>query len=173
MSKILIAYFSTTGKTKKLADTLAKASDGDLFEIKPVQKYSTSDVNWNASHSRANQEMKDHEARPAIDGKVEGMEAYDTVFVGFPIWYIAPRIIQTFLESYDFANKNLIVFAASGDNDIEMIVEHLKPCCPESTKWLGGKNLRSFTDEETLEDWIESLGINIEENAQKDDDVIL
>ena len=162
MGKILVAYFSATGKTAKLADTLAKASDGELFEIKPVQEYSSDDLNWNNSYSRANKEMKDPGARPAIEGKVEGMEQYDTVFIGFPIWwYVAPRIIQTFLESYDFSNKSIVVFATSGGSDIGLTVENLESSCPPSTKWLGGKCLRSFTDQAVLSNWIESLGIKL------------
>ena len=115
MSKTLIAYFSASGVTARLAKTLESATGGDLYEIKPVTPYTGADLNWNDKQSRSSVEMKDRTARPAVAVPVENMAQYDYVFVGFPIWwYEAPRIVQTFLESYDFSGKTVIPFATSG-----------------------------------------------------------
>ena len=105
--KILVAYFSCTGVTARAAQKLAEAAQADLYEIKPEQPYTQADLNWSNKKSRSSLEMNDPTSRPAISGKVENMEQYDTVFVGFPIWwYVAPTIINTFLESYDFSGKS-------------------------------------------------------------------
>ena len=115
MKKVLVAYFSASGNTAKLADRIAEATGGDLYEIKPQQPYTSADLNWNDSGSRSSIEMKNPASRPAIANRVENMAQYDTVFVGFPIWwYVAPTIINTFLESYDFSGKTVIPFATSG-----------------------------------------------------------
>ena len=109
MSKTLIAYFSASGVTARLAKTLESATGGDLYEIKPVTPYTGADLNWNDKQSRSSVEMKDRAARPAVAVPVENVAQYDYVFVGFPIWwYEAPRIVQTFLESYDFSGKTVI-----------------------------------------------------------------
>ena len=113
--KTLVAYFSASGQTAKLAKTLAGVTGGDLFEIAPETAYTAADLDWMDKKSRSTIEMKDPKSRPAIAGKVADMAQYDTVFVGFPIWwYQAPRIIETFLESYDFSGKTVIPFATSG-----------------------------------------------------------
>ena len=115
MNKTLIAYFSASGETAKLAKTLSAVTGGDLFEIRPETAYTSADLNWMDKKSRSTLEMKDEHSRPAIAGRVEDMAPYGTVFVGFPIWwYQAPRIIETFLESYDFTGKTVIPFATSG-----------------------------------------------------------
>ena len=107
-SKKLVAYFSCSGVTKSVAQTLADAVGGDLYEITPAQPYTNADLNWMDQSSRSTVEMKDPNSRPEIAGKVENMADYDTVFVGFPIWwYVAPTIINTFLESYDFSGKTI------------------------------------------------------------------
>ena len=107
--KTLVAYFSASGQTAKLAKTLAGVTGGDLFEIAPETAYTAADLDWMDKKSRSTIEMKDPKSRPAIAGKVADMAQYDTVFVGFPIWwYQAPRIIETFLESYDFSGKTVI-----------------------------------------------------------------
>ena len=108
MNKTLIAYFSASGETAKLAKTLSAVTGGDLFEIRPETAYTSADLNWMDKKSRSTLEMKDEHSRPAIAGRVEDMAQYGTVFVGFPIWwYQAPRIIETFLESYDFTGKTV------------------------------------------------------------------
>ena len=117
MKKILVAYFSASGETAKLAKTIAGDVGGDLFEIVPTVPYTAADLDWMDKGSRSTAEMNDDNSRPAIAGKVADMAQYDTVFVGFPIWwYQAPRIIETFLESYDFAGKTMIPFATSGSS---------------------------------------------------------
>lgn len=115
MKKTLVAYFSASGSTAQLAKTIAEVTGGDLFEIKPEQPYTSADLNWNEKKSRSSIEMSDPNSRPAIATTVKNMDEYDTVFVGFPIWwYVAPTIINTFLESYDFSGKTVIPFATSG-----------------------------------------------------------
>ena len=131
MSKKLIAYFSASGTTKKAAEHLAKAVGADLFEIKPVVPYSSADLNCMDKKSRSSVEMNDPTFRPAIAGKLEGMDQYDLVFVGFPIWwYVAPTIINTFLESYDFSGKTIVPFATSGGSGMGNTNEKLAPSCP-------------------------------------------
>ena len=115
MSRTLVAYFSASGVTARLAETIAKAAGADLYEIVPKVPYTAANLNWNNSSSRSSVEMNDKASRPEIAEEVENMGQYDTVFVGFPIWwYEAPRIIHTFLESYDFSGKTVIPFATSG-----------------------------------------------------------
>ncbi len=115
MSNTLVAYFSASGTTAKLAKTLASAANAELYEIKPEIPYTDADLNWNNSKSRSSIEMNDKTFRPAISGKVENMNQYDTIYVGFPIWwYVAPTIINTFLEQYDLSGKTIIPFATSG-----------------------------------------------------------
>ena len=160
MKKVLVAYFSASGETARLAKTIAGVTGGNLFEVKPVQRYSAADLNWNDTKSRSTIEMNDAASRPAIAERVGDMAQYDTVFVGFPIWwYQAPRIIETFLESYDFAGKTMIPFATSGGSGMGKTESILKPCCAEDTKWLPGKRLSSRESAETVQKWIEGLGL--------------
>lgn len=115
MSKTLVAYFSASGVTAKLADTLAEAIGADLYEIRPEEPYTNADLDWTNKKSRSSREMEDKSFRPAIAGRVENMDQYDRIFVGFPIWwYVAPTIINTFLEQYDLTGKTVIPFATSG-----------------------------------------------------------
>ena len=140
--KTLVAYFSASGQTAKLAKILAGVTGGDLFEIAPETAYTAADLDWMDKKSRSTIEMKDPESRPAIAGKVADMAQYDTVFVGFPIWwYQAPRIIETFLESYDFSGKTVIPFATSGGSGVENAAAHLKELYP-AADWRPGKLLR-------------------------------
>jgi flavodoxin len=119
MQKVLVAYFSCSGVTKKLAQTLAGVVKGDLYEITPAQLYTAADLNWQDKNSRSSVEMRDKSSRPAISGSVKDFAQYDTVFVGFPIWwYVAPTIINTFLESEDFSGKTVIPFATSGGSGV-------------------------------------------------------
>ena len=140
--KTLVAYFSASGQTAKLAKTLAGVTGGDLFEIAPETAYTAADLDWMDKKSRSTIEMKDPKSRPAIAGKVADMAQYDTVFVGFPIWwYQAPRIIETFLESYDFSGKTVIPFATSGGSGVANAAAHLKELYP-AADWRPGKLLR-------------------------------
>ena len=159
MSKILVAYFSASGETAKLAKTVAEVTGGNLFEIQPEVAYTSADLNWNDKHSRSTVEMNDAGSRPAIADEVADMEQYDTVFVGFPIWwYQAPRIIETFLESYDFSGKTVIPFATSGGSGMGKTAEILKASCPGAAVDTG-KRLSSRESAAFVRKWVESLGI--------------
>jgi flavodoxin len=126
MSKKLVAYFSASGVTGNVAKTLAEAAGADLYEIKPETPYTQPDLDWQDKTSRSTIEMNDKSFRPAIADKNANVAAYDVVFLGFPIWwYVAPTIVNTFLESYDFAGKTIILFATSGSSGFEKTVESL------------------------------------------------
>lgn len=140
MSKTLVAYFSASGRTKKKAEKLAKGMNADLYEIKPVIPYTKADLNWMDKQSRSSIEMSDKSSRPEIVDDDAHIEQYDTIYVGFPIWwYIAPTIINTFLEKYDFANKKICLFATSGGSGWGKTVDALRnsvdaSCVIETTK---------------------------------------
>lgn len=155
--KILVAYFSASGVTAKAAKKLAKAAKADLFEIKPEIPYTNADLNWMDKKSRSSLEMNNPNSRPAIAEKVPNMEQYDAIFVGFPIWwYVAPTIINTFLESYDFSKKTIIPFATSGGSGLGRTNDKLKPSCPGATL-LKGKLLNGGLSEMSLKKWVEDL----------------
>ena len=159
MSKILVAYFSAGGETARLAKTVAEVTDGDLFEIVPAQRYTSSDLNWNDKHSRSSVEMNDAGSRPAIATRVADMEQYDVVFVGFPIWwYQAPRIIETFLESYDLSGKKVIPFATSGGSGMGRTADILQAACPGAAVD-AGKRLNSRESAASVKRWVEGLHI--------------
>ena len=159
MSKILVAYFSASGETAKLAKTVAEVTGGDLFEIQPEVAYTSADLNWMDKRSRSTVEMNDAKSRPSIAGEVANMAQYDTVFVGFPIWwYQAPRIIETFLESYDLSGKTVIPFATSGGSGMGKTAEILKASCP-GAKVDAGKRLSSRESAASVQKWVESLHI--------------
>ena len=152
MSKKLVAYFSASGTTKKAAERLARAAGADLFEIKPVESYTRADLNWMDKKSRSSVEMNDPSSRPEIAEKLANMADYDTVFIGFPIWwYVAPHIINTFVESYDFTGKTLVPFATSGGSGMGHTVDELKKLCPNAD-WKTGKLVNSMPDN-ALSDW--------------------
>lgn len=141
MSKILVAYFSASGVTAKTAEKISAATGADLYEIRPAKPYTREDLNWMDSGSRSSVEMNDPASRPAIAEPVKDMEQYDMVLLGFPIWwYVEPRIVDTFLESYDFTGKTLIPFATSGGSGIERAEESLRAHCPGAV-WKSGKLL--------------------------------
>ena len=134
MSKILVAYFSATGITKKLAETLADCTGADLYEIVPKIPYEKADLKWNDKNSRTTREMNTPGFRPEIANVPIDVSAYDTVFIGFPIWwYVAPTIINTFLESYNFSGKTIIPFATSGGSGMGKTNENLLPSCNGAT----------------------------------------
>ena len=141
MSKVLVTYFSASGVTAKTANKLAKEVDGDVFEIEPKEKYTSADLNWMDKKSRSSVEMNDPASRPEIAKQVENMDMYDTVLVGFPIWWYAePKIIDTFLDSYDFSGKTVIPFATSGGSGIENVEKNLQKEYP-NINWGKGKLL--------------------------------
>lgn len=149
-NKKLVAYFSCTGTTARVAHELARAAGADLYEIKPAEPYTAADINWMDKGSRSSWEMADEAFRPAIAGRVENMADYGTVFVGFPIWwYVAPRIIQTFLESYDFTGKTVVPFFTSGGSGAGRTDAILHKCCP-AANWLPSMHLSANVTAEGL-----------------------
>lgn len=157
MSKTLVAYFSASGKTEKVAKNLAEAVGADLYEIKPEIPYTKADLNWMDKKSRSSVEMKDKRFRPAIVDKDANIAEYDTVFVGFPIWwYVAPMIINTFLESYDFSGKRIILFATSGGSGFGNTVAELKDSAP-GAEIVEGKLLNGRQLMEDLKTWADSI----------------
>ena len=156
---ILVAYFSAGGETAKLAKTIVEVTGGDLFEIVPETAYTAADLDWRDKHSRSTVEMQDDSRRPAIASRAENMAQYDTVFVGFPIWwYQAPRIIETFLESCDFSGKIVIPFATSGGSGMGKTAEILQKCCPGATGD-PGKRMSSRESAASVKRWVESLHV--------------
>lgn len=159
MSRKLVAYFSASGVTAKVAETLAEAIGADIFEIAPETPYTNADLNWMDKKSRSSVEMSDPSSRPAIAETRDNMGEYDTVFVGFPIWwYVAPTIINTFLESYDMTGKTIIPFATSGGSGMGKTNEKLQPSCPNS-KLLEGKVFKATASKADMVAWANKLGI--------------
>ncbi|MGN0637106.1 MAG: flavodoxin [Huintestinicola sp.] len=157
MSRKLVAFFSASGVTKSAAQKLAKASGADLFEIKPAQPYSKADLDWTNKKSRSSIEMSSPDSRPEIAEKLDNMADYDVVFVGFPIWwYVAPTIIDTFLESYDFSGKTVIPFATSGGSGMGKTEEVLHKIC--SANWKSGRVINRASDNDLCK-WVAELNV--------------
>ena len=153
----LVDYFSVSGVIKSVAHELAKAIDADLFEIKPAVPYTDEDLNWMNKKARSTIEMKNLSSRPAISKKVENMEQYQTIYLGFPIWwYIAPTIINTFLESYDFTGKIIIPFATSGGSGMGKTNLNLEESC-QGALLKEGKVFSRKESQESLRTWANSL----------------
>lgn len=156
MSKALVTYFTASGVTKKIAIRLAEAIGADLYEIAPAVPYTRADLNWMDKTSRSTLEMQDKSSRPEIAATCPDIEKYDTVFVGFPIWwYIAPTIVNTFLEAHDLSGKRIIPFATSGGSGMGRTNEFLSPSVPDS-ELLEGRILNKASDEQ-LKAWAEPL----------------
>ena len=157
MWKKLVAYFSASGVTKRVAEQLAQAAGADLFAIEPAVPYTKADLDWTNKRSRSSVEMNDPSSRPEIAGRLDNMGEYDTIFLGFPIWwYVAPTIINTFLESYDFSGKAIVPFATSGGSGLGKTVDVLKPLCTSRAQWLPGKLLNNATAGE-IAAWLAGL----------------
>lgn len=155
--KMLAAYFSASGVTAQAARRLAQAAGADLYEIKPAVPYSQADLDWTNKKSRSSVEMNNPASRPALAGRLAGMEQYDVVFVGFPIWwYVAPTIINTFLESYDFSGKTIVPFATSGGSGLGQTNARLAPSCP-GADLRPGKMLNGSLSQEELKAWAQNL----------------
>ncbi len=151
--KILIAYFSASGVTARVAREMAEAVGADLYEIRPAQPYTSADLDWRDPKSRSTVEMNDPACRPAIAEPVQDIGQYDTILIGFPIWwYVEPRIVDTFLESYDFSGKTLIPFATSGGSSIEKAQKSLQAHC-SGASWSAGRLL----NRSGAADWAKSL----------------
>ena len=158
--KTLVAYFSASGTTEGVAKKVAEAAGADIYEIKPEVPYTKADLDWMDKKSRSTIEMQDKSSRPAIADKNADISAYDTIFVGFPIWwYIAPTIINTFLECYDFSGKTIILFATSGGSGFGKTVDNLKCSVSDSTVIKEGKLLNGRPSVSELQQWVESLGV--------------
>ena len=161
MSKNLVAVFSARGSTKWVAEKLANVVEGDLYEIEPEEPYTAEDLDWTNPKSRSSIEMKENRSfRPPIKGEEENIENYDTIYLGFPIWwYVAPTIVNTFLESYDFSGKTIIPFATSGSSGMGNTVNELKPSCSDDAIFIDGKRFPSSVSEDELKSWIDNLNI--------------
>ena len=159
MSRKLVAFFSASGVTAKVAEKLSDTIGADLFAIEPKVPYTKADLDWMDKNSRSTLEMKDPASRPEIARVRDNMEEYDTVFVGFPIWwYVAPTIINTFLESYDMTGKTIIPFATSGGSGMGKTNEKLMPSC-KGAKLLDGKVMKANVGAKELDDWVAGLSI--------------
>lgn len=159
MHRKLVAYFSASGVTAKVAETLSETIGADLFAIEPKVPYTKADLDWMDKNSRSTLEMKDPASRPEIARVRDNMEEYDTVFVGFPIWwYVAPTIINTFLESYDLTGKTIIPFATSGGSGMGKTNEKLLPSC-KGAKLLDGRVLKANVGVKELDEWVAGLSI--------------
>ena len=156
-SKTLVAYFSATGTTARAAEKVAKITGGEPYAITPAQAYTPADLDWNNSQSRSSVEMNDPKSRPALQGKKENIADYDVIFIGYPIWWnLAPRIINTFIESHDLKGKTIIPFATSGSSAITGSTAALKKSYP-ALNWKEGR-LLNRADEKSMRAWLEKLG---------------
>ena len=160
MTKKMVAYFSAGGNTKKVAQKLAGITNADIYEIKPLIPYTDADLNWMDKNSRSTLEMKNPDSRPEIVDTNAKIEDYDVIFLGFPIWwYVAPTIINTFLEKYDFSNKRIILFATSGGSGFGNTVRNLTPSVSSECDIVEGKLFNPNVSDETIKEWIEKMQI--------------
>ncbi len=161
MEKILVACFSISGNTKKIAQELAAAEEADFFEIVPEQPYTAADLDWNDKQSRSTKEMEDPSCRPALASKVENMDAYDTVFLGFPLWWgREPSVVDTFVTSYDFTGKTIIPFCTSGGSPIGFTGDRIKAIATGSPKVVNGSRMGGEISREDLKTWAEGLDLD-------------
>lgn len=159
--KVLVAYFSATNTTEGVAKTIADSLGADLYEITPEQPYTDADLDYHDDKSRSTIEMNDPNARPAISGSVENMDQYDIVFIGYPIWWgEAPRILSTFVESYNFSGKTVVPFCTSGGSGMGSSAKNLEGLTSGAT-WLSGTRLNSGASHSSIVEWINGLGLNI------------
>ncbi len=157
MSKVLVTYFSASGVTRGVAQNIADSIGGDLFEIRAKQPYTSADLNWTNRQSRSSIEMKDKSSRPEIAGTVSKLDNYDTILIGFPVWwYTAPTIINTFIESLDLSGKTLIPFCTSGGTGISGCEKDLRNEYPEYN-WKEGKRFTGNESKEFIKNWIGGL----------------
>ena len=157
MPKKLVAYFSASGTTARVAKELAEAAKADLYEIRPETKYTSNDLDWRDKSSRSSVEMADKKSRPKLADKNAKIADYDVIFIGFPIWwYVAPHIINTFLEAYDFSGKKVVVFATSGGSGFGNTVKELQPSAPKA-QIIEGKLLNGRIDRAELAKWAEQF----------------
>lgn len=156
---VLVAYFSATGNTENIAGHLEAVLDADLYEIVPQNPYTSADLNYNNSDSRASREQNDADARPAISGSVDNMEDYDVVFLGYPIWWgQAPKIVYTFLENYNFEGKTIVPFCTSGSSGIGSSATNMHDLAPDAN-WLSGQRFSGSADSSAIESWVDGLAL--------------
>lgn len=158
---VLVAYFSATGTTEGVAGHIADGLGADLYEIIPEEPYTDADLDYHDNNSRTTAEMNDPSFRPAISGSVENMEQYTIVFIGYPIWWgEAPRIVSTFMESYDFSGKTIVPFCTSGGSGIGSSTSNLEKLT-NGAAWLDGKRLNGSDSQDTVMEWVNSLGLDL------------
>ena len=159
MATSLVAYFSASGTTARVAETLASAASADLFEIAPANPYTAADLDWADRSSRSTKEMNDEARRPALAVDAPPLDGYDTIFVGFPIWwYVEPRIVDTFLESCDLSGKAVVPFATSGSSGITRAASRMRDIVPQA-RVLDGRMMNDRPSTSELEAWIRGLGL--------------
>lgn len=162
-TKVLVAYFSATNTTQGIAEHIANGLNADIYEIVPEEPYTDADLDYNDNNSRTTIEMNDPDARPAISGSVEDMEQYDIVFIGYPIWWgEAPRIVSTFVESYDFSGKTIVPFCTSGGSGVGSSATNLEQLT-DGADWLPGKRLNGSDSQDTVMEWVNGLGLDFGE----------
>ena len=162
-TKVLVAYFSATNTTEGVAEHIANGLNADIYEIVPEDPYTDADLNYNDNNSRTTIEMNDPSARPAISGSVDNMDQYDIVFLGYPIWWgEAPRIVSTFMESYDFSGKTIVPFCTSGGSGMGSSATNLEQLTSGAT-WLDGQRLNGSDSQDTVMEWVNGLGLSLGE----------
>ncbi len=162
-TKVLVAYFSATGTTEGVAEHIANGLNADLYEIVPEDPYTDADLNYNDNNSRTTIEMNDPSARPAISGSVDNMDQYTIVFLGYPIWWgEAPRIVSTFMESYDFSGKTIVPFCTSGGSGMGSSATNLEQLT-SGANWLDGRRLNGSDSLDTVMEWVNGLGLSLGE----------
>lgn len=155
----LVAYFSATGTTARAAKTLAAAVGADLYEIRPAVPYTSADLNWMDKGSRSSREMQDKQSRPALADTDAPVAGHDVIFLGFPVWwYVAPTLLNTFLEAYDFTGKTIVLFATSGGSNLGKSAAGLRPSAP-GAKIVDGRMLNGRLNEAELKAWAEGLNL--------------
>ena len=158
--QVLVAYFSATGTTEGVAENIASGLDADLYEIVPEEPYTDADLDYHDNNSRSTVEMNDPSSRPAISSSVENMEQYSIVFIGYPIWWgEAPRIVSTFMESYDFSGKTIVPFCTSGGSGSGSSASNLEELTSGAT-WIDGQRLNGSDSQDTVMEWVNSLGLD-------------
>lgn len=161
-SKILVLYFSCTGTTEQIAQWIAEKTNADVYQIIPETPYTPEDLNYDDPSSRATMEQNNPSARPSILGSIDNLEMYDTVFLGYPIWWgQSPKIISTLLENYDFSGKTIVPFCTSHSSGIGSSDTNLHSLCSDSVNWIPGERFSSESSMENVKEWIDSLDIQI------------
>lgn len=159
-TNVLVAYFSATGNTKTVAEQIADVTGGELYEIEPAEPYTSEDLDYNNDDCRANLEMNDDTARPEIAGAIENIEQYDTIYLGYPIWWgNAPRIMNTFVETYDLSGKTVVPFCTSGGNGISTSVDTLQKLAGDGITWMEGQRFDRDVSADEISQWIDEMGL--------------